>query len=361
MIYLFLLTSFLLALLLVVVSIPVVVKIAQEKHLFEETNERKIHKHKVPALGGVAIFIGLIVSTIISTYGYSFDELRFIIASIILLFFIGLKDDLITVSNRKKFAIQVFAALLLIFLGNIRLTNFHGFLGLHEVGYLLGATATLFVMILTINAYNLIDGIDGLASGLGLMGAATFGVCFYLAGEFQYAILSFALVGSLLGFFIYNVYGTKNKIFMGDTGSLVIGITMSAILIKFNQFDSSTELPHILQNAPALSFAVVIIPLVDTLRVFGIRMKHGKSPFAPDTNHVHHRLLRLFGNHIKVTYTILIVNGIFFSIALALNYSAININLQFVILITFALIVSYIPFIMIRKRKKNPNRIIYEL
>lgn len=353
--------SFVLAFILVVVSIPKIVKVSQKKHLFDEINERKIHKHKVPVLGGVAIFIGFIISTIISTHGHSFDDLRCIIASIVLLFFIGLKDDLITVSNRKKFVVQVFAALLLIFLGNIRLTNFHGFLGLHEVGFFISVSATLFVMILTINAYNLIDGIDGLASGLGLMGSATFGIFFSIYGEFQYAILSFALVGSLLGFFIYNVFGKNNKIFMGDTGSLVIGITMSAILIKFNQIDSSTQLPAVLQNAPALSFAVVLVPLVDTLRVFAIRMKHGKSPFAPDTNHVHHRLLRLFGNHKKVTFTILIVNGLFFSIALILNHLAIDTNLQFVILITLALVISYIPFVMIRKRKNNPKRVIYEI
>ncbi len=359
MIYLFIAIA--LAFLLVVISIPVIVTISHEKHLFDQIDERKIHKHKIPALGGVAIFIGFIVSTIIATNGQSFDELRFIIAAIILLFFIGLKDDLITVSNYKKFIIQVFAALLLIFLGNIRLSNFHGFLGLYEVGYFLSFSSTLFVMILTINAYNLIDGIDGLASGLGLMGAATFGVCFLMADEMQYAILSFALVGSLLGFFIYNVFGVKNKIFMGDTGSLVIGITMAAILIKFNQFDSSTALPQVLQNAPALSFAVVIIPLVDTLRVFAIRMKHRKSPFAPDTNHVHHRLLRLFGSHIKVTKTILIVNGLFFLVALTLNYYSLNINLQFLILILLALFVSYIPFVMIKNRKKNPNKEIFEL
>lgn len=346
---------------LVIISIPSIVKISHKKHLFDEINERKIHKHKIPALGGVAIFIGFIVSTIISTYEYSLNELRFIIASIILLFFIGLKDDLITVSNRKKFVIQVFAALLIIFLGNIRIIQFHGFLGFYEVNYLISASATLFVIILTINAYNLIDGIDGLASGLGSIGAAAFGICFFISGEFQYALLSFALLGSLIGFFIYNVYGTKNKIFMGDTGSLVIGISMSAILIRFNEMDSSTLLPTVIQESPALSFAIVIVPLVDTLRVFAIRMLNGKSPFAPDTNHVHHRLLIIFGDHRKVTFTIMFVNVLFIGIAVALKYLMIDINLQFAILIVLALMVSYVPHFVIGKRRSNPNQMVYEI
>ena len=213
MTYLLIVISIVLAFSLVVISIPAIVKIAKEKHLFEETNERKVHIDKVPALGGVAIFIGFIISSIISSNGYSFDELKYIIASIILVAFIGLKDDLITVSNRKKFVIQVFAALLLIFLAKMRIVHFHGFLGLYEVNYFISVFATLFVMILIINAYNLIDGIDGLASGLGILGSFTFGVCFVWAGEISFAIMSFALTGSLIGFFIYkrNVFNNLAK------------------------------------------------------------------------------------------------------------------------------------------------------
>ena len=359
--YIFFVLAIILAFLLVVVCIPSIIKVSAKKHLFDSTNKRKIHKRPIPALGGVAIFIGFIVSTIISTNGYSFDGLKYIIAAIILVFFIGLKDDLIIVSNRKKFVIQIFAALLLIFLANIRLPNFHGFLGLHDVNYFISTVATLFLMILTINAYNLIDGIDGLASGLAIMAASTFGISFVWAGEYEYAVMAFALVGSLMGFFIFNVFGTTNKIFMGDAGSLVIGLAMSAILIRFNRIDESLNLPAYLQNAPAVSFAIVLVPLVDTLRVFAIRIRNRKSPFTPDINHVHHRLLQLLGNHSKVTFTIVFVNGIFVLISFVLNYLSINVNLQFLILIVLALIVSYIPVILIRYRKKHQNNPGYSL
>lgn len=359
--HLFFILAMLLSFGLVIFTIPAIVQISKEKHLYEIIDDRKIHKHLVPALGGTAIFIGFIVSTIISTNGFSLDELKYIIASIILVFFIGLKDDLITVSNQKKFIIQVFAALLLVFLGNIRLTNFHGFLGLYSIDYITSSFATLFLMTLTINAYNLIDGIDGLASGLAIMASIIFGICFIFVEEYQYATMSFALAGSLMGFFLFNVFGTKNKVFMGDAGSLVIGLTMSVLIVKFNEIDSSQQLPAILQETPAFSFAVVIVPLIDTLRVFSIRIKSGHSPFAPDNNHVHHRLLRIYGNHLKVTLTILFVNIIFVFIALILSYFSINIHIQFLILILLALIVSYIPAVIINNRERHPEKTVHPL
>lgn len=355
------LLSVLLAFILAVISIPSIVSISLKKHLFEEFNERTVHKKVVPSLGGIAIFIGFIVSVILSSNSHSLEEIKYIIVSIFLMFFIGLKDDLITVSNRKKFIVQVCAALLLIFLGNIRLTHFHGFLGLYEVDLYTGSLATLFLMILTINAYNLIDGIDGLASGLAILAALTFGILFVIADEFEYAIMSFALVGSLIGFFIYNVFGTKNKIFMGDTGSLVIGLTISALLVKFNQIDSCPNLHPALQKGPTLSFTIVLVPLIDTLRVFSIRIKRGKSPFTPDTNHVHHRLLRLFGNHLKVSITIILVNFAFILLALALNCTSLNIHIVFFIIIALALFASYIPAVLIKKRKTDPKKIVYNL
>jgi len=354
--YLYFLLAIVLGFSLVVICIPSIVSVAKAKNLIEKINGRDIHTQKVSALGGVAILIGFIVSTIVSTNGFPLDNLKYIFASIILVFFIGLKDDLVTVSNRKKFMVQVFAALLLIFLANMRIVDFHGFLGLYAVDYFTGTLTTLFLMILTINAYNLIDGVDGLASGLAIVAAFTFGLFFVLIDDFQYSVMSFALAGSLLGFFIYNVFGTTNKIFMGDAGSLVIGLIMSVNLVRFNQVDSSPELPLFLQNAPAISFAFVSAPLIDTLRVFSIRIIRGRSPFAPDTNHVHHRLLRLLGNHLKVTLTIVFANGIVVAIAMGLSYLSMNINLQFLILIVLPLILSYIPAILIKSRKKSLKR-----
>jgi UDP-N-acetylmuramyl pentapeptide phosphotransferase/UDP-N-acetylglucosamine-1-phosphate transferase len=211
---------------LVVIAIPTILRVARAKNLFESIDNRKIHSGTIPSLGGVAIFIGFILSTIIATDGYSFDSLKYIIASVMLMFFIGLKDDLLIISPSKKLIVQIFAGILLITLGNVRFTNLHGIFGLYEIHYLVSILITLFTMLVIINAFNLIDGIDGLASGLAMFAATVFGAWFYLAREIQFSIMSFALVGSLAGFFIFNVFGHKNKLFMGDAGSLIIGLVI---------------------------------------------------------------------------------------------------------------------------------------
>jgi UDP-GlcNAc:undecaprenyl-phosphate GlcNAc-1-phosphate transferase len=341
---------------LVVISIPAVIRVARKKHLYDYNDGRKIHTQIVPALGGVAIYYGFVISTILATGNSSFDEIKFLIASITFVFFIGLKDDLIVVSNKKKFVVQVFAVLLIIFMTNLHLTNFHGFLGLYKVNYTLGILATLFIMLLTINAYNLIDGIDGLASGLAIMAAAIFGIFFITAGDIPYAVLSFSLVGSLSGFFFYNVFGSTNKLFMGDAGSLITGMVVSALIVRFNEIDASTQIPVWAQNSPALSFAIVLVPLVDTVRVFSIRLINGKSPFAPDTNHVHHRLLLICKKHAMITLIILFANILFIAFAIWMNAFSVNINIQFPVLITSALFVSAIPAIIIKYRGKNGKR-----
>jgi UDP-GlcNAc:undecaprenyl-phosphate/decaprenyl-phosphate GlcNAc-1-phosphate transferase len=291
--------------LLVMISIPPIIRVANAKHLFEPFDERRIHTKIVPPMGGVAIFIGFTLSSIIATDGISFDALKYIIASVIIMFFIGLKDDLMDISARKKLMVQVFAAVILITLGNVRFTNLHGILGTGEIGYITSIILSIFAMVVIINAFNLIDGIDGLASGLAIIAATAFGTWFFLAGNIQFAILSFALVGSLTGFFIYNVFGHRNKLFMGDTGSLIIGLVISALVVKFNEFNINLSESYSIKAAPAVSFAIIIVPLVDTLRVMTIRIYNKTSPFSPDNNHIHHRLLGLVSSHLKVTLIII--------------------------------------------------------
>jgi len=340
--------AFIIGFILVVVSIPQIVKVAHSKRLFEPFEERKIHTKIIPPMGGVAIFIGFTLSSIIATDGISFDSLKYIIASVILMFFIGLKDDLMNISARKKLMVQIFAAVILITLGNVRFTHLHGMLGTDEIGYFTSLILTIFVMIVIINAFNLIDGIDGLASGLAMLAATTFGVWFYIAGNTQFAILSFALVGSLAGFFIYNVFGHRNKLFMGDTGSLIIGLVISALVVKFNEFNINNSIQYAVGAAPALSFAIIIVPLVDTLRVMTIRILHNNSPFKPDNNHIHHLLLKFIPSHLKITLIIVATNAFIIAFALLLNQLSLNTNLQFLLLLITGVLFSIIPSIILK-------------
>nr|WP_321356139.1 MraY family glycosyltransferase [uncultured Draconibacterium sp.] len=344
------LSALILGFLLVIIAVPPIIRIAKAKHLFEPFEERKVHTQVVPPLGGVAIFIGFTISAIFATDGLAFDSLKYIIAAVIFMFFVGLKDDLIILSARKKLVIQITTAILLITFTDIHFTNLHGVLGEYNIGTLTSFSLSLFVMIVIINAFNLIDGVDGLASGLGMVASFVLGTWFYLSENYPLAIMAFALVGSLAGFFLYNVFGTKNKLFMGDTGSLIIGLLISVMIISFNELNITAQEPYRIGGAPAVSFAIIIIPLIDTLRVMTIRIAQRRSPFSPDKNHIHHRLLTLLHSHLKVTLTILAGNIVLIAIALGLNHWRLNVNLQFVIIFLIGLGFSLVPSYVLRTK-----------
>ena len=336
---------------IVVISVPPILRVARQKQLFDSVDERKIHTSSVPPLGGVAIFLGFVLSTIVSTDGYSFDSLKYIIASIILMFFIGLKDDMLVISARNKFVVQLFAAALLITLGNLQITNLHGVFGIYGINHISGIILSLFIVLALVNAFNLIDGIDGLASGLAMLASFVFGAWFFIAGHIQFAIMSLALTGSLAGFFIFNVFGQRNKLFMGDTGSLVIGLIVSVLVIKFNEFNLFKTSNYYIANSPAVSFAIVIVPLVDTLRVFTIRLLKGKSPFAPDRNHIHHRLLELVPSHFRVSLILISANTFLIALALLFNHINFNVSLQFFAVFVLAILFSFIPTWILKGEK----------
>ncbi|MDP2335992.1 MAG: MraY family glycosyltransferase [Bacteroidota bacterium] len=335
------LIGFILGFGIVYVTIPPIIRVSITKHLYDTPNSRKASKVIVPTLGGVAIFIGFILSTIIATDGYNFPELKYLIAAIILMFFVGLKDDLVEISAYKKLLIQLAAASMLIVLGNFRFTNLQGVFGFHEINYPISFAITLFAMIALINAFNLIDGIDGLASGLCILISVVFGSWFLLAGHQEYGIMCFSLAGTLIAFFIFNVFGKKHKIFMGDTGSLILGVIMVVLVIKFNELNIQLA-PYAIRNAPVISIGILIIPVIDTLRVFFIRISEGRSPFSPDMNHIHHTCLKLGHSHLKATLMIVSVNIIFIALTFALN-RILNINTLIFCIITLGIIVAYIP------------------
>lgn len=349
-------TAFVLSFIISILAVPPIIRVSKAKKLFDAVDERKVHKQIVPPLGGIAIFLAFVLSTIIATDGYTFDVLKYIIAAVILMFFIGLKDDLVNISAKKKFIVQVFAVTILATLGDVKITNLHGVFGIYEISLTASIFLSLFVMLAIVNAYNLIDGIDGLASGLAIAASVIFGAWFYMAGQIQFAIMSFALAGSLAGFFLFNVFGKQNKLFMGDTGSLVIGLVISALAIKFNEFNIANTTPYAIGAAPAVSFAVLAVPLLDTLRVITIRVLNGKSPFAPDRNHTHHRLLELIPNHFKVTVIMTAGSVVITGIALWFNNIAFNINIQLLLGFCIGVLICLIPSTILRINKSQRSR-----
>lgn len=282
-------------------AIPVVIQVAEKKKLYDIPDERKLHTRLVASLGGVGIFGGFILASLLSIQGYQNPEFQYFFAAAIIIFFLGLKDDIMILSASKKFVGQIIAASILIHLGGIRLDSMHGLLGFNELPEGFGLALSYLTIIVVINSFNLIDGVDGLAASLGVLTMTIFGAYFFAIDYQAYALMAFAMAGSLVAFLIFN--HSPAKIFMGDSGSLMIGLINSILVIKFINVSNTPFVTVPVQSAVAVGFAILLVPLLDTLRVFGIRIFKGRSPFTPDRNHVHHLLLDSGLNHAAVTFT----------------------------------------------------------
>ena len=348
---LYILLSGLTAMVIVALSIPSIIKVAKAKNLYDYPDARKAHRNSIPTLGGLAIFAGLIVSVLIWTDFKTTLEIKYILAAVILIFFIGLKDDILVIAADKKLIVQLLAAFILTVLGNIRITSLHGFAGIHEIPYFVSVLLSIFVIIVVLNGMNLIDGIDGLASGVGIVTSLTFGLYFYLIGKTDYVIFISAVIGALSAFFMYNVFGNKNKIFMGDTGSLIVGLVLAVFAIKFNEYNLTAVSKYQLSAAPAVSIGILIIPLFDTFRVFILRVVNGKSPFKADKNHMHHRLLYIGMSHSRATFVIVIANLFFIGLSFILDFVGI-ITLVSILLAT-ASVLSVIPVVIYKYQNKK--------
>jgi UDP-N-acetylmuramyl pentapeptide phosphotransferase/UDP-N-acetylglucosamine-1-phosphate transferase len=287
-------------------GIPVVIQIAEKKKLYDIPDERKLHTRLIASLGGIAIFGGFIVAALLSIQGQYNYEFQYFFAAAIVIFFLGLKDDLMILSATKKFIGQIIAASILIHLGGIRLDSMYGLFGFEQVSEGFGLALSYLTIIVVINSFNLIDGVDGLAASLGILSMLIFGSYFFAVNMQAYALLSFSMAGSLIAFMIFNNHPAK--IFMGDSGSLMIGLVNAILVIKFINVahDPSVAIP--ITSSVAIGFAILIVPLLDTLRVFSVRIINGKSPFTPDRNHVHHLLLERGLGHAAVTFTCVSIN-----------------------------------------------------
>ena len=307
-----------LAFLITFFSIPVIIEVAKNKKLFDEPDERKVHKAVIPTLGGLGIFAGFIIATLLGAPPTA-SVLQYFIAAIMVIFFMGIKDDILVLSASKKFIGQLVAAGILIHFCGIQITNMYGFLGLHEIPSAASLLLTFFTIVVITNSFNLIDGVDGLAGSLGLLTSSIFGIYFYLTGHILYSVMALSLAGSLIAYLIYNIHPAK--IFMGDTGSLLIGLLNSVFVIKFISVAADPAMGYPLESAPALGFAILMVPLFDTLRVVSIRILNRRSPFSPDRNHIHHFLLELGLSHKMISFTCVGANILFIALAYLLRFS----------------------------------------
>lgn len=306
----------------VALSISPLITIAIRKRLFDAPSEdRKIHKRIVPNLGGLAIFSGFLFSLAIFIDLSTLKVANYLLSGGIVIFMIGLKDDIIGVDPMKKFIAQFIAAFIITIMADVRLMDLGGFMGVYELSYPFSIGLSVLTIVGVVNAYNLIDGIDGLSGTLGLVFSLVYAYLFFAAGELGWTYVCLALAGSLTGFLIHNI--SPARIFMGDCGSLMVGFLAAVLSIQFINTSSAKIIDlgfTSITSAPALAMAIVILPLFDTLRVFAIRIVNNQSPFKADRNHLHHRMLALGLTHMQATAVLSLVAAVFIATALAFQH-----------------------------------------
>jgi len=293
-------------------AIPAVINVAEMKKLFDMPDERKVHHSPITPLGGLGIFAGFVFGCLLTLHFNQYADLQYFMAASLVIFFLGLKDDILIISPVKKFIGQVLAAFIIIYYGGIQIRSMNGFLGVYQLPEMFSLLLTYFAVIVVINSFNLIDGVDGLAGSLGLLSTVIFGIYFLNVNMLPYAVVAFSLAGSLMAFLIFNFQPAK--IFMGDTGSLLVGTINAILVIKFINVAGSDDVSFRISASPAVGFTILMVPLLDTLRVFGIRIFHRRSPFSPDRNHIHHLLLDKGFSHKAITFFLVAINLVMVSL-----------------------------------------------
>lgn len=305
----------------VVFAVPQIIDIAFKKHLFDDPVEsRKVHKNVIPNFGGIALFFAVLFTCTLFIPPATLPEANTIIAAGLILFLTGLKDDILVLGPLVKFMAQLLSALVLTIAGDFQIDNLQGILGIYDIPQPAALVLSVFFIVGVVNAFNLIDGIDGLAGTLASIAMFMFAFLFYKTAEPGWFWLALAVAGALLGFLYYNF--TPAKIFMGDSGSLFIGLLAAVFSIKFL---NTAPLLHAVSAGFAASAkvsliaAILIVPVFDTLRVFTFRILKGHSPFTADNNHLHHRLLSLGLNHVQATSILAGFNVLMIAVAFALQ------------------------------------------
>jgi UDP-GlcNAc:undecaprenyl-phosphate GlcNAc-1-phosphate transferase len=345
-------SSLITAFLVTFLAIPKLIHFAQRLRLLDNGGDRASHHGSTPFFGGIAIFTGIVSSLL---FWSDIENIQYILVSILIVFIVGLIDDLRQITAFKKLIGQIIATLILIFLSDLQIESMHGVLGVYDLPFWASLPFTIFVVIVIINGFNLIDGIDGLAGGIGLISSLSFGGIALIMEQTDMALIAFTLSGALLGFLKFNTFPAR--IFMGDTGSLVVGMILSVLAlncIKYGLVTETHSLPHI---GPLLAISLLAIPLFDSLRVFVVRAINGKGTLTAARDHVHHALINLGAGHKYTSFLLYIVAVIIILFTYVLLIINLNVNVSITILALFIFLLWLIPFYMLKsnyKLKFNP-------
>lgn len=347
--------AFFSAFLMACFAIPRIIYVAKKKRLLDRPdNHRKVHTRVIPNLGGIGIFFAYIISSSLFVNPVTFPDWSYMSAATMLLFFAGAKDDLVELSPSKKFLAQAITAAIVVYFADIQIRSLHGLFGVYEIPEWFGSVFTIIGCVFVTNAFNLIDGIDGLAGSISLLASLVLGCVFFSGSAYSESILCFTLGGAIGGFLLFNK--PPARIFMGDTGSLIIGFTLAVLCVlivsRVNDAPQNFKVVHSPVGALLLSLAVLFVPLFDTFRVFAVRIMKGHSPFKADRTHLHHYLLDIGFSHGKAV--LILIGANIFILAVAYLLQDINPHLAILTMIVVAFGLFLILFFL-RHRKVDPH------
>ena len=333
--------------------IPKIRSIAIKLNLSDAPDNRSSHTAPVPTFGGVIFYVSYIIILFFAQYLDVNHVSVTLLASISILFFTGLLDDFRNLSPRIKFLFQIIGVAILMFQPDFRIVSLHGFMGVYEIPLAISVAGSMFFLLALINAFNLIDGIDGLSGITGIIIASFYSFVLFKLGYYFYLSISLATIGTLLAFLRFN-FSIKRKIFMGDTGSLVIGLVLGLLTLKLMAVGDAAlnSLSFIRGQLPLFLAGVLFIPTLDTIRVMLLRFTRGVSMFKPDRNHIHHILIDFGLSHRRASFCIGFIN---FLVASIMFY----VTQKFTIIISLLILISmfFIAFTVLFLMNKNQTAI----
>lgn len=353
--YLKLTLSMIFSFLLCYFSIPTINKISRRKNLMDEPGVRSSHLRKISNLGGIAIFYSIGICASIFAYEL-FDIYKFLFASMIILLYVGVMDDIVVMRAYKKLLAQIVVSFLIVVGSDVRIRNLFGLFGVYELQYFFSVIFTVITFIILINAFNLIDGIDGLAGSYSVLCSLFFGLSYYRLGEYNYPLVIFAgvIIAAVIAFLRYNLSNFRSaKIFMGDTGSMLLGFLLAFTAINFIDIFIDKNTPYIpryhLESAPVVAVAILILPIIDTLNVIIVRLLNKKNLLVADRNHIHHKVLSLGITHRRSTFYILTYYCLI--VLFAYLFRHLNNNILLILIIALGFIGAYIPNLILKLKK----------
>lgn len=330
-----------------------VLKYAKRHNLYDNPEARKLQRKPVPVLGGLTVFIGAIAGSLCYWFKYDCSAIISVQVAMLLMLIVGGWDDMKKLSPALRFVLETLIVVALMLINGYSINDFHGLWGVYEISPWIAWPLTIVACVGIINAINMIDGIDGLSSGICIMAVGFYGILFFYSHDFVNCALAIAIMGALIPFFIINVFGEKSKMFIGDAGTMMLGIVLCYMVMTILAKDSmcAIQVPNRFCLV-AFVLSVLVIPVFDTLRVMFGRISRGESPFYPDKTHLHHAFIEYGFHHLEASLMIIILNMIIVGFWWLLYKSYLSVQWQLYGVIVAGIAVCFGLYWMLGRRKR---------